>query len=352
MVHTRRTVLGSIGAAAVGYGVVGSVMGTGNQGGQGGGAGGAAPGLALPIEVGPGGDFGGLSDVVTIDRVASVQGQGVGQAQGGDIVRITTVRQGSTQSTNDYGLSIAEVEDEDLTLAELVPPEGTTGGVTYEWQVTEEDVVGVGTDHEQSGVGPDEVWFVLQNGDGPMPSMEEDEVMAALATGRVRAVFGTMYADEGTGEWHTRNVGGELRDEGETTWRELSVPQGGFTELDEPILDAFGDTAVIGVGVGRGDPFYGPSVLDTYYRNLRVNDQAYELPTIPGPGQGGGAMAPDGNETDAGDATDTPEDRDEKDGTATPDDHDEKDGTGTDHATETKTKTETPHATKNVTSTE
>lgn len=239
--------------------------------------------------------FRGLSTVVRVESVADPADD-----EGGadDVLSITSLPAEDEDSDDaasavvfDYGVSVVDLQDRGLTVDDLAAYEGeddeSDGGFAYDWWSTDEDVVGVDTDHEQSGVGPDEAWLVLEDPDAETAGDGRDSGLGRLVSGQLTPVFRTMYADEGTGEWHTRTVSDELEENESPSWRELSVDDRAFVDLDDGLVDTYGDARVVGVGVGRGDPFWGPSVLDTYYRNLRVAGEAYAFPVADGgPGRG------------------------------------------------------------------
>jgi hypothetical protein len=185
--------------------------------------------------------------------------------------------------TFDIALSLIDVSDRELLLSDIADYDGDQPGFVYDWSATEADVVGVGTDHE--GVGsPDDVWFFLDSNPGSVDaSTGEPWAQFADAT----AVFRTMYADRnedpgGFAEgweyeaWNTRDVTAEFDASG---WKALDLDGRRFVRLEEGLVDAYGDASVIGVGISRGDPYYGPSVLDSYYRDLSLAGEDYELPT-------------------------------------------------------------------------
>lgn len=71
-------------------------------------------------------------------------------------------------------------------------------------------------------------------------------------------------------------------------WKELSTAARNFVHLEDNILETYGDTRVVGVGISRGDPYWRPSTLDTYYRNLYANGERYRPPAtlqLGGPGR-------------------------------------------------------------------
>ncbi|WP_436926745.1 hypothetical protein [Halosimplex amylolyticum] len=254
--------------------------------------------------------------------------------------------------TFDYGISVVNVRNRGLTVSDLFEyrasdekgtgvsgttgttttdhPEGTDtetesveAGIAYDWYVTDDDVTGVGTDHEKRGVGPDEAWLLLKptgseeettvaegetttsttdtddedtpttgaGGDGTVGERGEASTGTAKPDPSVvdglTPVFRTMYADKGTNEWHTRKVTDEFRDIEGPPWKRFSKKNRKFVRIGFDLLDAYGDATVHAVGVGRGDPLYGPSKLDTYYSDLYVNGERYELPTTYGRGDRG-----------------------------------------------------------------
>ena len=295
MVFTRRSVLGGIGVALAGSTAFGSEIGAALDGITRAAVTGDGIGLAFAFD--DDASFKGLSDSVRLQHVSSVESRG--QADDGDVLHISSLPPGNPDPegspspfvTSDYGLSLVNVASRGLTMADLAATDGgegaaASGGISYDWYVTEQDVVGVDTDHEQVGVGPDEVWFVLQNGDGATPEMSGNDALSAVVEGKATAVFGTKYADAGAGEWHTRAVHEELRGDDAVTWRKLSVSDRSFTDVEGPLLESVGDATILAVGVGRGDPYWGPSVLDTFYRNLQVEDESYTLPATNLAGRG------------------------------------------------------------------
>ncbi len=232
--------------------------------------------------------------------------------------------------TFDYGISVVNVRNRNLTVRDIYEyePDGDEGrsenedrgddeedngdeadgtesddeadedteqvdsGFVYDWLVTDEDVTGVGTDHEMESVGPDEAWLLLQTGeteetetatdtptDDPNDGTETGtpEPEPSVVDG-FTLVFRTMYADREPGAWHTRTVTDEFRGIDDQPWKRFSQETYEFVPVGFDLLEAYGDATVHAVGVGRGDPFYGPSKLDTYYRDLFLNGERYDLP--------------------------------------------------------------------------
>lgn len=234
----------------------------------------------------------GFSNDVSIRAVSDPANPGQGRGGRDDVVHITSIpekrgdgddgRDSSQQErlTYDYGISLANVESQRLTVDELA---SSDGGFSYDWRVTNDDIVGVSNDHQQRGVGPDEAWLVLQE---PVDDEDERQSDSKRHESGLRArgledvprfIFRTMYEDAGTGQWNTRTVSDEL-DESNGQWREADVGGQRFSDLSQSPLDKYGDYVVRAVGIGRGDPFWGPSVLDTFYSNLEVGGQTYPLP--------------------------------------------------------------------------
>ncbi|WP_372480339.1 hypothetical protein ACAH01_04180 [Halomicrobium sp. HM KBTZ05] len=185
--------------------------------------------------------------------------------------------------TYDYGFSMVGVSDRDLTVEDLATYGGGTG-LAYEWLVTDENVSAVGTEAERAGVGPDEVWLVVRE-----PTAADTGLVDDAVAGRLTALMREVEADRGTGQWHTRDVGVELDEDAEPAWQELSAPSQLFVDIGETPLSAYGDAEVLMVGVGRGDPYDGPSVLDAYYRGLTVAGEEYSFSKASmegGPGRG------------------------------------------------------------------
>lgn len=204
----------------------------------------------------------------------------------GDVLHVTSVADDSSAEsgvTFDIAMSIINVSKRELTVSDIADYDGDRPGLAYDWAATETDVMGVDTNHE--GVGsPDDVWFFLDE-------TAEDDATRTDQSGPFftdsTPVFRTMYADQ-TGEsddtatagweynqWNTRTVTDEFEADG---WKELSLEQQSFAHLDDNLLETYGDASVVGVGISRGDPYYGPSVLDSYYRNLHLNGEQYSFP--------------------------------------------------------------------------
>jgi|AntRauTorckE6833_2_1112554.scaffolds.fasta_scaffold04763_3 hypothetical protein len=275
--------------------------------------------VGVAVGVGADQSFDGLSDTVTLEKVKDPinpgeakgkgdgdgqgngdddgerGGQGDGKGNGGDegqgngrddVLRITSIpddsrsMEGATRGdrlTFDIALSLIDVSHLELTVSDV-----ESEGFTYEWAAGERDRVGVDTGHE--GIGsPDEVWFFVDT------SANGTEVTDRSGPFFVDAkpVFRTLYADEnavangftdGTarGEWHTRNVMNEMSVT--SGWKALSLEKRKFEHVGASILDEYGDATVVGVGISRGDPFYGPSVLDACYRNFEFAGEEYSLP--------------------------------------------------------------------------
>lgn len=269
-------------------------------------------GVGVAIGVGDDQTLDGLSDTVTIERVPDPfrgdgnQGNGQGGG-GGQVLRITSRpqergrgngNQGNDESdeepehTFDIGISLINVEDRDLTVADIAHYERDDGGggqdapdagMAYDWAATEADVVGLDTEHE--GVGsPDDVWFFLDDSSETDGDAVDDRSGPFFTN--AKPVFRTSYADRDEAasqdtrdwayeEWNTRTVTDEFEAHG---WKELSTAARNFVHLEDNIVESYGDTRVVGVGISRGDPYWGPSTLDTYYRNLYVNGERYRLP--------------------------------------------------------------------------
>ena len=245
----------------------------------------SSDGTSLAVDIGENQQFQGLSTAIRVESVADPGGDGQDDEE---VLHITSLPDDGNESGDsdsgavfDYGVSVVDLQDRELTVEDLATYEGddgSDGGFVYDWWVTDEDVVGVDTDHEQSGVGPDEAWLVLENPDTKKSGNGRGSGLGRLMSGQVLPVFRTMYADEGTGAWHTRTVSDEFEESEGPVWRALSVDDRAFVDLDSSLVEAYGDSRVVGVGVGRGDPFWGPSVLDTYYRNLQVAGETYAFP--------------------------------------------------------------------------
>ncbi|QLH81335.1 hypothetical protein [Halosimplex pelagicum] len=224
--------------------------------------------------------------------------------------------------TFDYGISVVNVRDRDLTVRDIYEyesddddgddgadedreeestesetddngeegPEQVEDGFVYDWLVTDEDVTGVGTDHEMESVGPDEAWLLLKTdqteGTATATEAESDDTETSTGTPEpdpsvvdgFTLVFRTMYAEREPGTWHTRTVTDEFRAVDDQPWKRFSQDTYEFVPIGFDLLEVYGDATVHAVGVGRGDPFYGPSKLDTYYADLRLNGERYELP--------------------------------------------------------------------------
>lgn len=299
----------------------------------------ASRGIGVAIGVDDAQEFRGLSQTVTLEHVRDPwegpgnqgesenagggqndergddQGNGTDRGRGNeDVLHVTSLgsdtpgnapetdEEAEANPTFDIALSLIDVSDRELLVSDIADYDGEQPGFVYDWSATEADVVGVGTDHE--GVGsPDDVWFFLDSDpDSVGGPTGESWPQFADAT----AVFRTMYADRnddaggfaedwGYEEWNTRDVTAEFDAPG---WKALDLDGRRFVRLDEGFVDAYGDASVIGVGISRGDPYYGPSVLDSYYRDLSLAGERYELPTTVdlgnGPGQGrNGSNGPD-----------------------------------------------------------
>ncbi|AEN07840.1 hypothetical protein Halar_0609 (plasmid) [halophilic archaeon DL31] len=208
------------------------------------------------------------------DRGGEGQGRGGGRGNDGESEDGTDDGASDDRVTYDYGFSMLGLTDRELTVRDLATFGGGSG-FAYEWLVTEENVSAVGTEDEAAGVGPDEVWLILRQ--PPATDRETGIVDDALA-GRLTAVIREFEQDRGTDQWHTRDVGVELDDDSEPAWQELTVSSGLFEDIGATPLAAYGDAEVLAVGVGRGDPYDGPSVLDAYYRNLQVAGEEYRFP--------------------------------------------------------------------------
>jgi hypothetical protein len=223
-------------------------------------------GVGVAIDVGDDQGFKGRSNTVTLETVEDPFADQNGNNEHDDVLHITS---GDEDPTKDIAMSLLDVRDRDLTVADI-------DDFTYEWAATERDVVGVGTDHEKVG-SPDDVWFFLNAGAGTQGNSRS---FFRNAT----PVFRTLYGNEDDkpgefmeySQWNTRDITEEFDAHG---WKEFSAEQREFTRLDENILETYGETRVLGVGISRGDPFYGPSVLDSYYRNLSLAGEEYTFPT-------------------------------------------------------------------------
>ncbi|ACV46228.1 MULTISPECIES: hypothetical protein [Halomicrobium] len=241
----------------------------------------------------------GLSDAVSVESAPDPTRPGQGQSPDREVLHITSLpaesgRGGEGQGrgsggqgnggnedddgddhvTFDYGFSMLGLTNRELTVRDLATY-GGGAGFSYEWLVTEENVSAVGTDQETVGVGPDEAWLILRQ---PTATDRETALVDDALAGRLTAIIREFEQDRATDQWHTRDVGAELDDDAEPAWQELSVASRQFEDLGTTPLSAYGDAEVLTVGVGRGDPYDGPSVLDAYYRNLQVAGEAYSFP--------------------------------------------------------------------------
>lgn len=271
MVFTRRSFVASVGSGLTVGGLFSELGG--------GGLGRLLPpidSVGVAIAVGDDRRFRGRSNTVTLESVADpfTEQTGGKEKSGGDVLHITADDAGPT---SDIGLSILDVRDRGLTVADIEE-------FSYEWAATEDDVVGVGTDHERVG-SPDDVWFFLE------PDAKQSRGRGRLSFTDTTPVFRTQYGDGGDPEaftehdqWHTRDVTAEFDARG---WKQLSVDNREFDRLDSNIRETYGDATVLGVGISRGDPFWGPSTLDSYYRNLTLAGEAYTLPTTFNVGRNG-----------------------------------------------------------------
>lgn len=289
MVFTRRSIL----ATTAGIATFGTVL-TDLQGTKAANFLPPANHVGVAIDVGDDQSFNGLSNTVTIEKVEDPFGSGSGSDTPGNgkgsskngrgtdaegVVHITSQNsRAESEPTFDIGMSLIDVSDEDLMMSELA----TDGGFEYEWARGEADTVGVRTDHEQPG-SPDNVWLFLEP-DEDKPAKKR----AAPFYADAKPVFRTLYADSdaqsngytdgfGAKEWNTRMVSAELG--ASSGWKELSLDGRTFSRVGESVVDAYGDREIRGVGISRGDPFWGPSHLDSYYRNLTLAGQKYVLPT-------------------------------------------------------------------------
>lgn len=276
---------------------------------------------AVGVAVGVGDDrsFDGFSDDVTIETMPDpFRERGGGDGDGNRVLHVTSLDDGpgrgngdgkgnggnddesgddggggESEPTFDIALSLVNVSDRDLTVGDLASFESDAAdvpdaGLSYEWAAGEADVVGVDTDHVGLG-SPDDVWLFL----------DDEAATTGSPTDRsgpffenAKAVFRTMYADRAEigpsadwsyESWTERPVTEEFEAGG---WKELSLDGRSFSRLEDDLLSTYGDVPVVGVGISRGDPFYGPSVLDAYYRNLHVNGERYDLPATIGLGPG------------------------------------------------------------------
>jgi len=198
------------------------------------------------------------------------------------------------EPTFDIALSLVDVSEQELTVSDLADFESDAedvpdSGLYYEWAATEADVVGADTDRQGLG-SPDDVWLFLDDESAATGSRSD---RSGSFFENATAVFRTLYADRNDvgpsanwsyEEWVERPVTEEFEADG---WKTLSLEGRSLDRLEDDLLSTYGDVPVVGVGVSRGDPFYGPSVLDAYYRNLHVNGERYRLPaTIDlGPGR-------------------------------------------------------------------
>ncbi|WP_323676121.1 hypothetical protein [Halorubellus sp. PRR65] len=213
---------------------------------------------------------------------------------GNDVLHVTSaLRRGTSEpmKTFDIGLSLLDVSDRELTVGDIAGYGGDGPGFAYDWGATESDVVGVDTDHE--GVGsPDDVWMFLDtdpenersSSNGPWPQFRDSQ-----------AVFRTMYADRNdatggfaenwdVGQWNTRDVTAEFES---SDWKKLNLEERRFDRIDEEDgVTIYEDALVVGVGISRGDPYYGPSTLDSYYRDLTLAGTTYEFPATLERGRG------------------------------------------------------------------
>jgi len=229
----------------------------------------------------PGGEGGSAAERVLHITSLPRGEQRPGEGQGGGRDRGTRNDDSNDDGvTYDYGLSLLGVSGRELTVSDLAEREDDAG-FAYDWLVTDENVAGVGTAEEEAGVGPDEAWLVLREGQQSTSGSGTGIVEDALS-GRLTAVIRERQDDRGTDEWHTRDVAAELGDDSEPRWQELTIQSGQFVDVDAAPAEDYGDAHVVAVGVGRGDPYEGPSVLDAYYRELRVGGEAYVFPKARG----------------------------------------------------------------------
>jgi hypothetical protein len=285
-------------------------------------------GLGAAIGVGTDQSLNGFSDTVTLETVRDPFRESGNQEQSGDnrgrVLHITSLStedgpgegrgsdesdnaenannddgdddgdetEGEAEPTYDIGISLVNISERGLTIQDIADYDGgeadsgqgtPDAGFAYDWAATERDVVGVNTDHQGLG-SPDDVWFFLDDS----PEAEETDVSDRSGPffTNAKPVFRTSYADRDDAasqdtteweyeEWNTRTVTEEFEAHG---WKELSLQERNFVRVEDNILETYGDTQVVGVGISRGDPFWGPSVLDTYYRNLHVNGERYRFP--------------------------------------------------------------------------
>jgi len=190
---------------------------------------------------------------------------------------------GEESVTFDIALSLLDVSDRDLTIGDLDDYQGKQPGFAYDWAAVEADVVGVDTDHEGFGA-PDDVWFFLEKS-----SRNDDQEPTGGFTQLAdsQAVFRTLYADRNDDSgalnedweyeaWNTRDVTAEFDASG---WKELNLDQRRFERLEDDLVSTYPDAKIAGVGISRGDPYYGPSILHSYYSNLTLAGEQYEFPS-------------------------------------------------------------------------
>lgn len=288
MKETRRTLLKGIMGTALASGAVSGVHAAeNNQDDESDQRPFQSLGLSSSIGVDDDYTFEGLSDelIVTAARDPTTPGQGQGpnrdQETGPGVIHITSIPGEEYQaaedyeaSTNDYGLSLVNLQQRELTISEIAEFNGDNPGLAYDWFATDDDVLEAGTDDERVGVGPGEVWLILQRPDGP----DNSSLMANIPV----ILFKSKYVDMESDEWQTRVVSDELTDTQNSDWQRIQ-PMGDITSADEPISEEFDDYRLLAAGVGRGGLLRGPSIVDTFFTRFRVNGKQYPFPVTAAP---------------------------------------------------------------------